>query len=267
MIVNARRREHFCSILYTEPANRCGIKTSEWMTTRHGYYDVFCLWKTNPRSASKYKYTLYLKFRKKELLLTLKLITKYPHLILCRVLPPPPDHCETFIVTAAICRDSGLRGSWIQSGPQQRLGGASQRMWEKCWMNIPWPKQMVLKTGAAEHEPLRGGPVVSSALKERCWRWGRGSDGCRPRAQEPGAETKEELALDELPEEPCESFKVPSPRAGRLPVCTAHVSSTDSSFRWATLRAEQHVKVLSLLQRTYADLCHTLPGNFFPHKL
>lgn len=48
-------------------------------------------------------------------------------------------------------------------------GGVSQRMWEKCWTNIPWPKQTVLKTGAAEHEPLSQGPGISSMLKRKTW--------------------------------------------------------------------------------------------------
>lgn len=69
----------------------------------------------------------------------------------------------------------GYRDPGFESGPQQRLRGASQRMWEKCWASIPWPKQMVLKTGAAEHEPLQG-PGFSSVLKERHESWGQGRE-------------------------------------------------------------------------------------------
>lgn len=35
---------------------------------------------------------------------------------------------------------------------------------------------MVLKTGAAEHEPLSRGPGVSSVLKERHEGWGQGGE-------------------------------------------------------------------------------------------
>lgn len=90
-------------------------------------------------------------------------------------------------------RDSGAQRPRIQSRPQQRLRGASQRMWEKCWPNIPWPKQMVLKTGAAEHEPLSRGPGVSSVLKERREAWGAGRRAAF-NARESTADTKERQA-------------------------------------------------------------------------
>lgn len=39
-----------------------------------------------------------------------------------------------------------------EKGPAGIGGGAvglSRQKWEKCWTNIPWPKQMVLKNGAS----------------------------------------------------------------------------------------------------------------------
>lgn len=52
---------------------------------------------------------------------------------------------------------------------------------------------MVLKTGAAEHEPLSRGPGVSAVLKERREAWGAGRRAAF-NARESTPDTKERLA-------------------------------------------------------------------------
>lgn len=123
-------------------------------------------------------------------------------------------------------------------------------MWEKCWANIPWPKQMVLKTGAAEHEPLsgslaspprsqkdvKGGGREESAIQStRIYTWIQNNvspSKCTDATCKP---------LYSAGRKPRRCSKMPSLCAGQLSERTPDVHRNDSSFSSATV-AERHTK-------------------------